>query len=87
MPAKKQPTPKCSHSDRSDVVVSLEHCLFKDVSVMHLTSTDLKVVTRAVESAKLKDLVDAARTFRQCFFTNQNCAKSKTQLRSVQAQA
>ena len=59
-----------------------EHCLFNDVIVIHLTSADLqlKVVTRVVESAKLADLTDAPRTFRQCLFTNHNCTKSKPQL-------
>ena len=80
VPARKQQTPKRSHSDRSNAVVSLEQCLFKDVSVMHLTSADLNVVTRAVESAKLADLTDTGRTFRQCVFTPHNCKKSNTQL-------
>ena len=69
-----------SDSDRSNAVVSLEQCLFKDVSVVHLKSADLNVVTRAVKSAKLANLTDTGRTFRQCVFTSHNCKKSETQL-------
>ena len=89
VPAGKQQTPKRSHSHRSNAIVSLEQCLFKDVSVMHLTSADLHVVTRAVKSAEPANLTDAGRTFRQCVFTPHN--KSPTTLTlscsSVQAQA
>ena len=80
VPARKQPTSKRSHSDRSNAIVSLEQCLFNDVTVMHLTSADLNVVARAVKSAELADLTDAGRTLRQCVFTSHNCKKSKTQL-------
>ena len=75
VPASKQASK--SHSDRSNAVVSLEQCLFKDVSVMHLTSADLNVVTRAVKSAKLANLTDTGRTFRQCVFTTHNCKKNQ----------
>ena len=64
----------------SNAIVSLEQCLFNDVTVMHLTSADLNVVARAVKSAELSDLTDAGRTLRQCVFTSHNCKKSKTQL-------
>jgi hypothetical protein len=87
VPARRQQTPKRSHSDRPNAIVSLEQCLFKDVSVMHLTSADLNVVTRAVESAKVADLTDTGRTFRQYVFTPHNCKSSTLSCRSVQAQA
>ena len=78
VPAKKQQTPKPSHSDRPGAVVSLEQCLFKDVSVVHLTSADLHLVTRAVKSAELANLTDAGRTFRQCVFTPHNKKSNHT---------
>ena len=82
LPKQQRQQQRTQLSHRSDAIVALEKCLFKEATTheCRLKSTNVGALKRSFSKADLQDLTSTGRALRQCVFTDHNCSESKTQL-------